>query len=80
MRIRHLSIRNFRGIHKLDWALPDTPLFCLIDRGDFHEINDPRGARALDGQTPYETADRQDETGTVTGAAGDQPARRPAAR
>lgn len=34
MRIRHLSIRNFRGIRKLDWALPAKPLFCLIGRGD----------------------------------------------
>ena len=34
MRIRHLSIRNFRGIRELDWALPDKPLFCLIGRGD----------------------------------------------
>jgi len=34
MRIRHLSIRNFRGIRELDWALPDKALFCLIGRGD----------------------------------------------
>jgi hypothetical protein len=34
MRIRHLSIRNFRGIRELDWALPDRTLFCLIGRGD----------------------------------------------
>jgi len=34
MRIRHLSIRNFRGIRELDWPLPDRPLFCLIGRGD----------------------------------------------
>jgi putative ATP-dependent endonuclease of the OLD family len=34
MRIRHLSIRNFRGIHEMDWALPDKELFCLIGRGD----------------------------------------------
>ena len=34
MRIRHLSIRNFRGIRELDWALPDRVLFCLVGRGD----------------------------------------------
>src|SRR5260370_2703280 len=34
MRIRHLSIRNFRGIRELDWALPNKTLFCLIGRGD----------------------------------------------
>ena len=34
MRIRHLSIRNFRGIRELDWALPNRALFCLIGRGD----------------------------------------------
>jgi putative ATP-dependent endonuclease of the OLD family len=34
MRIRHLSINNFRGIRELEWALPDKNLFCLIGRGD----------------------------------------------
>jgi putative ATP-dependent endonuclease of OLD family len=34
LKIRHLSIRNFRGIRELDWALPDHPIFCLIGRGD----------------------------------------------
>jgi len=34
MRIRHLFIRNFRGIRQLDWALPATHLVCLIGRGD----------------------------------------------
>jgi len=34
MRIRHLSVANFRGIQELKWALPDKPLFCLIGRGD----------------------------------------------
>ena len=34
MRIRHLSIRNFRGIRQLDWAIPDKNVFCLIGRGD----------------------------------------------
>jgi putative ATP-dependent endonuclease of the OLD family len=34
MRIRHLSVRNFRGIREMDWALPDKAVFCLIGRGD----------------------------------------------
>ena len=34
MRIRHLSIRNFRGIRELDWPVPDRSLLCLIGRGD----------------------------------------------
>ena len=34
MRIRDISIRNFRGIRKLDWNVPDNSLFCLIGRGD----------------------------------------------
>ncbi len=34
MRIRHLSIRNFRGIRELDWAFPNKALLCLIGRGD----------------------------------------------
>ena len=34
MRIRHISIRNFRGIRELDWTIPDKTLFCLIGRGD----------------------------------------------
>ena len=34
MRIRHLSINNFRGIHEMEWALPDKAFFCLIGRGD----------------------------------------------
>lgn len=34
MRIRHLSIRNFRGIRELDWPLPSKSLLCLIGRGD----------------------------------------------
>ena len=34
MRIRHLSIRNFRGIREMEWPLPDKALFCLIGRGD----------------------------------------------
>ena len=34
MRIRHISIRNFRGIRELDWTVPDKRFFCLIGRGD----------------------------------------------
>lgn len=34
MRIRHVSIRNFRGIRELDWAIPDAKIVCLIGRGD----------------------------------------------
>ena len=34
MRIRHLSIRNFRGIREIDWSLPDRNVLCLIGRGD----------------------------------------------
>jgi hypothetical protein len=34
MRVRHLSIKNFRGIREMEWSLPDCPLFCLIGRGD----------------------------------------------
>lgn len=34
MRIRHLSIKNFRGIREMEWSVPDNALFCLIGRGD----------------------------------------------
>lgn len=34
MRIRHLSVRNFRGICTLDWSVPDVGLVCLIGCGD----------------------------------------------
>ena len=34
MRIRHLSVRNFRGIRALDWPVPDRSAICLIGRGD----------------------------------------------
>jgi putative ATP-dependent endonuclease of OLD family len=34
VRIRHLAVRNFRGIRELDWALPDKALVCLVGRGD----------------------------------------------
>jgi hypothetical protein len=47
MRIRHLSIRNFRGIRELDWALPDKPLFCLIGRGDSTKSTIPEALRRM---------------------------------
>ena len=34
MRIRHLSVRNFRGIRELDWPVPEQNLICLIGPGD----------------------------------------------
>ena len=34
MKIRNIKIRNFRGIKKLDWALPDKSIFCFIGKGD----------------------------------------------
>lgn len=34
MKVRNLTIRNFRGIKELEWRPPDAPLFCLIGRGD----------------------------------------------
>lgn len=33
MRIVHLSIRNFRGIHSLEWSPPAEPV-CLVGAGD----------------------------------------------
>lgn len=34
MRIRKISIRNFRGVKDLDWSLPTADIFCLIGKGD----------------------------------------------
>lgn len=34
MKIRHVEIRNFRGIQNLVWAIPDEKVVCLIGRGD----------------------------------------------
>lgn len=35
MKVRHLSVENFRGIRKLDWSLPtDQRLIVLIGPGD----------------------------------------------
>lgn len=34
MRLRQISITNFRGISNFHWDLPDRQLFCLIGQGD----------------------------------------------
>lgn len=34
MRLRHLSIRHFRGVSQLSWPIPDARLLCLIGCGD----------------------------------------------
>lgn len=34
MKIRKLTINNFRGIKVLDWFLPTGNIFCLIGKGD----------------------------------------------
>lgn len=34
MKIRKISIKNFRGVKELDWALPASDIFCLIGKGD----------------------------------------------
>jgi putative ATP-dependent endonuclease of the OLD family len=34
VRIRKISIRNFRGVKDLDWSLPTADIFCLIGKGD----------------------------------------------
>lgn len=34
MRIRNISIRNFRGVKELDWSLSRADIFCLIGKGD----------------------------------------------
>lgn len=34
MWVRHLSVRNFRGIRELNWPVPDKSILCLIGRGD----------------------------------------------
>lgn len=33
MQIRHVSIKNFRGIHEMDWAI-HSQIICLIGAGD----------------------------------------------
>lgn len=34
MKIRKITIKNFRGVKELDWALPESDIFCLIGKGD----------------------------------------------
>lgn len=34
MKIRKITIRNFRGVKELDWNLPAADIFCLIGKGD----------------------------------------------
>jgi putative ATP-dependent endonuclease of OLD family len=34
VRIRKISIRNFRGVKELEWSLPTADIFCLIGKGD----------------------------------------------
>ncbi|GLZ78058.1 hypothetical protein Afil01_28650 [Actinorhabdospora filicis] len=34
MRIRKVTIRNFRGIKEADWILPDNRFVCLVGSGD----------------------------------------------
>ncbi len=34
MKIRNITIKNFRGIKELDWGLPSSDIFCLIGKGD----------------------------------------------
>ena len=34
MKIRKITIKNFRGVKELDWSLPTASIFCLIGKGD----------------------------------------------
>lgn len=34
MKIRKITIKNFRGVKELDWNLPNADIFCLIGKGD----------------------------------------------
>lgn len=34
MKIRKITIKNFRGVKELDWSLPSANIFCLIGKGD----------------------------------------------
>lgn len=34
MKIRKLTIKNFRGIKKLDWDVPVGNIFCFVGKGD----------------------------------------------
>jgi putative ATP-dependent endonuclease of the OLD family len=34
VKIRKITIKNFRGVKTLDWSLPPADIFCLIGKGD----------------------------------------------
>lgn len=34
MKIRKISIKNFRGIKELEWSLPTADIFCFVGKGD----------------------------------------------
>jgi predicted ATPase len=34
VKIRKITIKNFRGVKELDWSLPAADIFCLIGKGD----------------------------------------------
>jgi predicted ATP-dependent endonuclease of OLD family len=34
VKIRKMTIKNFRGVKELDWCLPTADIFCLIGKGD----------------------------------------------
>lgn len=34
MKIRKISINNFRGVKEFEWCLPSANIFCLIGKGD----------------------------------------------
>ena len=34
MKIRKITIKNFRGVKEPDWSLPTASIFCLIGKGD----------------------------------------------
>ena len=34
MKIRKITIKNFRGIEEFEWSLPSADIFCFIGKGD----------------------------------------------
>ncbi|MES2999468.1 MAG: AAA family ATPase [Pseudomonadota bacterium] len=34
MKIRKITVKNFRGVKELDWSLPTAGIFCFVGRGD----------------------------------------------
>lgn len=34
MKLRKITIKNFRGVKELDWSLPSGDIYCLIGKGD----------------------------------------------